>query len=346
LVCVTDAQRKVDALSRPLDSTSRNVLSIAVACSRWLVVAMVVLAAGQILGLPPLPSSAVLVIAGVGFLAGIPHGGVDHLVALRLAGGRPIALVVAAYAGLAAVAWAFLQWGGPLALLAVVALSALHFGLGEMEVTRELTGWRPGRLTATAIVLAGSGALVLPLARSGEDFASVAAAVSPGLAQVIGAEPVRVGLLLAWLGAALVAVTTSLLAGHTSVALDTLLIGALGMLLPPLVAFAVWFGGWHALRHSARMLTQEAGCTALVTAGLRRAAVLRLARLAAWPSVMAVAAVVALGWFTVTASDPTGMLAQVLRLLLALTVPHMLVVMWLDRREATIRTSNVPAPPM
>jgi hypothetical protein len=27
------------------------------------------------------------------------------------------------------------------------------------------------------------------------------------------------------------------------------------------------------------------------------------------------------------------MLAQVLRLLLALTVPHMLVVMWLDRRE-------------
>jgi hypothetical protein len=40
------------------------------------------------------------------------------------------------------------------------------------------------------------------------------------------------------------------------------------------------------------------------------------------------------------------MLAQVLRLLLALTVPHMLVVMWLDRREAAIRTSNVPVPPL
>jgi Brp/Blh family beta-carotene 15,15'-monooxygenase len=317
-----------------------------VACSRWLIVATVLLAAGQMFGLPPLPSSVVLVIAGAGFLAGIPHGGVDHLLALRLAGDRPIALVVAAYAGLAAVAWVFLQWGGPLALLAVVALGALHFGLGQLEVTRELTGWRPGRLTATAIVVAGSGALVLPLARSGDDFASVASAVSPGLAQVIGAEPVRAGLLLVWLGAALVAVTTSSLAGHTSVALDTVLIGALGLLLPPLVAFAVWFGGWHALRHSARMLAQEAGCSALFAAGLRRAAVLPLARLAAWPSAMAVSAVVALGWFTVTASDPTGMLAQVLRLLLALTVPHMLVVMWLDRSEAITRTSNVPAPPL
>ena len=54
--------------------------------------------------------------------------------------------------------------------------------------------------------------------------------------------------------------------------------------------------------------------------------------------VMALAAlltVVALGWVTVTAPDPTAVMAAVLRLLLALTVPHMLVVMWLDtRREA------------
>ena len=43
----------------------------------------------------------------------------------------------------------------------------------------------------------------------------------------------------------------------------------------------------------------------------------------------------ALGWVTGTAPDPTAVMAAVLRLLLALTVPHMLVVMWLDtRREA------------
>jgi hypothetical protein len=39
----------------------------------------------------------------------------------------------------------------------------------------------------------------------------------------------------------------------------------------------------------------------------------------------------ALAWFAVTAPEPATVLAEVLRLLLALTVPHMAVVWWLDR---------------
>jgi Brp/Blh family beta-carotene 15,15'-monooxygenase len=112
---------------------------------------------------------------------------------------------------------------------------------------------------------------------------------------------------------------------------DIVLVGAVGMLAPPLVAFAVWFGGWHAIRHCARMLTVEPECAALVRSGRDRAAVLRLIRLAALPSVAALATVVTLGWITVTASDPTVVVSEILRLLLALTVPHMVVVWWLDR---------------
>jgi hypothetical protein len=56
-----------------------------------------------------------------------------------------------------------------------------------------------------------------------------------------------------------------------------------------------------------------------------------LIRLAAVPSVAALITVLALGWITVTASDPTAVVAEILRLLLALTVPHMVVVWWLDR---------------
>ena len=303
-------------------------------------VGTVLVAGGHVAGVPAVTAPAVLVVAGLGLVAGVPHGAADHVMATQLAGGRPMVLVAAAYAGVAAAAWALLEWAGPIALIVVVALSALHFGLGELEVSRQLTGWRPPRVLALPIVIAGSGALVLPLARSGDQLRGVATAVSPGLALLIGGAPVQIGLVVIWLLAALVAVIASLWSGHPAVALDIVLVGALGMLVPPLVAFAVWFGGWHALRHCARMLTIEPGCAALVTTGRRRAAALRLIRFAAVPSIAALTSIAALGWFTVAASDPTVVVAEVLRLLLALTVPHMVVVLWVDR--TTDREDETP----
>ena len=311
--------------------TDRRFLAAAATWSRWLALGTVLLAAGSISWLPASTAPVALVVAGVGFAAGVPHGAIDHLMASRLTGGRSIMVVAAAYAGLAAVAWALMAWAGPVALLSVVALSALHFGLGELEVARELTGWRPRPIPAAAIVVAGCGALLLPLARSGDQVKTVASAVSPEVALLIGAAWVQVGLVAAWAVAAVVAVTSAVRSGHRTVALDIVLIGLLGALAPPLVAFALWFGGWHALRHCARMLTVEPGCAELVAAGRRLAAVRRFAGLAAWPSVAALTVVAALGWFTVVAPDPTTFVAEVLRLLLALTVPHMVVVMWLDR---------------
>ena len=203
---------------------------------------MLLVSCAHVVGLPALTPEAVLIISGIGLIAGLPHGGVDHLMAMRLTG-QPVALVVAGYAAVAALAWALLQWAGPIALAVVVALSALHFGLGELEVTRELTGWRPGRLTTTALVLAGSGALVLPLARSGEQFNAVATAVSPGLAELIGAAPVRTGLLIGWLVSAAVAVSAALLAGQRGSALDVILIGALGGSRDILQPLSVFKGG-------------------------------------------------------------------------------------------------------
>ena len=306
-------------------------LAVAARWSRWLALGTLLIAAGSISWLPASTAPTALVVAGVGFAAGVPHGAVDHLMASRLTGGRSIPLVAAAYAGLAAAAWALMTWVGPVALLLIVALSALHFGLGELEISRQLTGWRPRPIPAAAIVVAGCGALLLPLARSGDQIKEVASAVSPDVALLISDGWVQVGLVTAWVGAAVLAVTSALRCGHRTVALDVVLVGLLGALAPPLVAFAVWFGGWHALRHCARMLTVEPGCAELVATGRRLAAVRRFAGLAALPSIAALTVVAALGWFTVVAPHPATFVAEVLRLLLALTVPHMVVVMWLDR---------------
>ncbi|MCX6483783.1 MAG: Brp/Blh family beta-carotene 15,15'-dioxygenase [Mycobacterium sp.] len=322
---------RVPSAVEPRWPTPGGPLGVAAAWSRWLIFGTVVLVGAHFAGLPAITGPVALVVAGLGFLAGVPHGAADHVMAARLSGGRSMVGIAAAYAGMAAAAWALLEWGGLPALIVVVALSAVHFGLGELEVCRQLTGWQPGRLVAIAIAIAGCGALVLPLARSGEQLTGVAAAISPGLAPLISGQPLEMTLAGMWLAAAVVAVVAAVWSGHVRVALDIVLVGALGMLAPPLVAFAAWFGGWHAIRHCARMLTVEPDCAALVSSGRNRAAVLRLIRLAALPSVAALTTVLALGWITVTASDPTVVVAEILRLLLALTVPHMVVVWWLDR---------------
>lgn len=314
-------------------------LAHAATWSRWVVVATLLLS-GVLTPWPAATAAVTLVVAGVGFAAGVPHGAIDHLAAARLTGGRPVRVVAVVYALLAAAAWALMAWGGPAALAVVAVLSVLHFGAGELEISRQLTGWRPNGVAASAIVLAGCGALVLPLARSGDQLAAVASAVSPDLAPLIAAEPVRVALVVTWLAAALFAVVEALRAGQRAIAFDIVVVGLLGALAPPLVAFAVWFGGWHALRHCARLLTVEPGCAQLIAAGRHRAAVRRFARLAAWPSAAALAFVVALGCFTVASPDPTTLVAELLRLLLALTVPHMAVVWWLDRTTGRRRVRS------
>ena len=212
---------------------------------------------GSGLGLATISAPVALIVAGLGFVAGVPHGAADHVIAAGLAGDRPMVLVAAVYAGVAVCAWALLRWADPTALIVAVALGALHFGLGELEVVRRLCHWRPGPGMAAAIVVASCGALLLPLARCGDQLSAVATTISPDLATVIGRTPVQQGLVAVWLLAALVAIVGSLRSGHPAVALDVVIVGAVGMLAPPLVAFAVWFGGWHALRHCGRLLTQS-----------------------------------------------------------------------------------------
>ncbi len=309
-----------------------RTLRLAASLSRWLVMFALLLALGTA-WLPGLAGPVTFALAGAGLVAGVPHGAIDHLMATRLAHRRQVVLVTVAYAAMAMAAWLVLAWAGAPALTAVIILSALHFGLGELEVWRQLTGWRPGRIPAVAAVVAGCGALLLPLARCGDQLTAVASAVSPDIASFLGSSPVRASLVVVWLVSALIAVTAAVRSGHRAIALDVLIVAVLASLAPPLVAFAVWFGGWHALRHCARMLTVEPGCARLVASGRLPDAARRFAKLAALPSIAALTVLVVLGWFTANATDPNAVVAESLRLLLALTVPHMVVVLWLDRQS-------------
>lgn len=312
-------------------------------CSRVVLGATLV---AVLLGPEVWSSATITAVVALGLAAGLPHGAIDHVLAARLAGISPLTTTTVYLAG-ALAAWAALTWGGPVALAAVLGLSVVHFGAGEVEAHRATGPW-PGGAAAVVLAVAGTGALLLPLARADQAVVAVADALSPGLGSLLAEPAISVLLAGGWAVAALGVLVLAVVHRRAVVAADVVLVGAVGALAPPLVAFALWFGGWHALRHTGRLLVTEPGAAQLVDAGQPRRALARLARLAAAPSAVALAAVVALALLTAGAPEPDTALATALRVLLALTVPHMVVVAWLDRRpgraELTDSGRYRPAP--
>jgi Brp/Blh family beta-carotene 15,15'-monooxygenase len=263
-----------------------------------------------------------------GLLLGLPHGAVDHLLpSYRLGWHRPRLLAFAAgYAALAAVGWAvFTAVPGP-ALLVFVLVSAWHFGTGETAFADLRAGRPPGPRPGAATVL-GAVVLLVPLVRGSAEVTTISAAVVPGWdGRLPGAIAVVV--------LAVVLPAAVLLAGAAAVrrrwleASEVVLLLALVLLVPPPAAFGVWFGAWHAARHVARVVAEDPAGAADLRAGRLGPGLRRFAVRAAAPTA-AVLAVLALLWSS--ADGWRGFVAAYLPLLAALTMPHVLVVAWLDR---------------
>ena len=293
------------------------------------------------LSAPALTASAALPLALVGAALGIPHGAVDHLVPWWWAGTDPVgrarrpatvrlALFAAAYAAVAAVALATFVLAPTPALVAFLVLSAVHFGRGEVVTSAERSGRRvPSASGDWPVALAHGGLVVgLLLWARPDDTDALLRGLSPRLAEAtLG---VRVpGLAL--LALAVVVALAVLLRGRRRLeAAELALLAATFTVAPPLAAFGVYFGLWHSLRHTGRLLDLARGAArpAAHDAGWSSAGRI-LARAAALPAAVALLAVLGLWW----ARDLAGLQAEV-GVLLALTFPHAAVVWGLDRRRA------------
>ncbi|SDF05481.1 beta-carotene 15,15'-monooxygenase, Brp/Blh family [Blastococcus aurantiacus] len=266
-----------------------------------------------------------------GLLLGLPHGAVDHLLPSYRLHWRPVGLLAfaAGYAALAALAWAvFTAAPGP-GLLVFVLVSAWHFGTGETAFADLRAGGVPVPRPIAASVL-GALVLLVPLARGSSEVAAISAAVVPGWdGQLPGA--VRVAVLAVVLPAAVLLAGVSAARRRWLEAGEVLLLLALVLVVPPAAAFGTWFGTWHAVRHVARVVAEDPAGAADLRAGRLAPSLRRFAVAAAAPTV-AVLVVLTLLW---SAADGwRGFVAAYLPLLAALTVPHVLVVAWLDRSAA------------
>lgn len=264
-----------------------------------------------------------LLVAGI--VAGVPHGAVDHLVPLWTARRPAAALAVAAayLLTVVAVVAVLLRWPGP-TLLAFLVLSGWHFGTGEAEFAAERDGTGPSRAARWSAV-SGVGLPVVAVAVLGDPTRTgdVLAALHIG-GWPLDSPVLRTAVVAAAVLGVLAAVGIAVRTGRRRVALEVLLIAAVLAVAPPAAAFGAYFGGWHAVRHTARLL-------ALTPAGPGRDApaqvLARFSRAAALPSAAALA-VLALLWSRRQVADPAAAVA----VLLALTFPHAAVVGWLDRR--------------
>ncbi|MGY1633998.1 beta-carotene 15,15'-dioxygenase, Brp/Blh family [Geodermatophilus sp. SYSU D01186] len=262
-------------------------------------------------------AQAVLV---AGLLLGLPHGAVDHvLLAARLGRsvGRQVA-VTGGYAALAASAWLlFRAFPGP-GLAVFVAVSVWHFGSGETAVA-DLRAGRPVRRRVPAAVVLGSVVLLVPLARPSPLTAEVVAAVLPGAAadRTLLPPVVVPAVVVAAVGLA----ALFLVRRRRLEALEVAVVLAVALVLPPAAALGLWFGTWHSVRHVARVVAED------LTGG-PAVALCRFLRAAALPTGAALGALLVV-WMTTDGGH--GLVAALLPVLAALTLPHTLVVAWLDR---------------
>ncbi|MGY1697026.1 Brp/Blh family beta-carotene 15,15'-dioxygenase [Geodermatophilus sp. SYSU D00814] len=263
-----------------------------------------------------------------GLLAGLPHGAADHLVPAHRLGWRPprTALFALGYALVAALAWlVFAAAPGP-GLLVFVALSVWHFGTGETAFA-DLRAGREVRRQAPASLVLGGLVLLVPLARGADEAAPVLAAVVPGSEGVIPPAVVT-GVLAVVLPAGGALAVERLLAGRWLEAAEVAVLLTLVVVAPPFAAFGVWFGCWHSVRHLARVLADDPAGAGDLAAGRLGRPLRRFAAAAALPTLIALAVLAAL-WSA--AGGWRGFLATDLPVLAALTLPHALVVGWLDR---------------
>lgn len=297
------------------------------------------------LSLSPIGGDANLawLVLAVGLLVGLPHGAVDHLVPSWEAGegvGRPSFVLVAGYVAIAAVAFTALQVAPLTVAAGFLVVSAWHFGTGDVVVHERDAGRLPVPRWVAAVAF-GLPPIALPIAVHADTVAPVLTGLAPGLA-VLTDDGVRATMLAVTILFVAVVAFVALTAGRTAMVVDLLVLLVTFVLTPPLLAFAVYFGLWHAARHVARLLELDPRNDAELARGLVLAPLGRFARSAAWPTLVSVVVLLGLWW---GAGGAQGMVEAHLGLLVALTMPHVGLVAWLDRRPRPGRRDVARVPP-
>ena len=316
MFCVIDVKLQVFGRIRTLSSIAVAIaIALSILFSQWL-------------GADSLNWQIVL--ATIALAIGIPHGALDHLITLPKSKPWKMAFFIAIYIAIALVAiWAILRWN-VWGFIGVVIMSATHFGIGDSAFIAELNGLQGKQTNRKALfayaAVAGTIPVVIPLVnhRSTQALEKV----NPELVNWHGGYTSEILILVA--AVTTISILILISAKRYRDLIDLVLLIALVAFAPPLVAFAAYFGCWHAMRHTARLTSLLLTSEAKYQSGKSFAAFLS----AVIPGLPALAGtfifiLVLAGFARESIADRFLWLTLVT--IWALTVPHMMVTARLDR---------------
>jgi Brp/Blh family beta-carotene 15,15'-monooxygenase len=314
------AQRRAKAVSTVL-----NIGLISVVMSVLLSVAF---------GSTALTSEAptwLLPIAIIALALGVPHGAVDQLILRRPLTFHQFLLFALGYVLVAGLAIAAIIAAPAPAFVVVLAGTVWHFGTGDVQATAELQGTPPEKGLARVVLALALGAAPVLLPLTSPASASTLSLIEPKLSQLV--TPAAVFVVR---GAVFIVISVGVVMlmrrrKHRAV-LELLTLTALGCLASPLLAFAVYFGLWHAVRHTARLAQHTYGFVSLQTFGsiFRRGV----------PSIIGFIVVVGILVSRSSSLASSGTLLWFgLAIVWGLTVPHMILVTAFDRRMRSMSGS-------
>jgi Brp/Blh family beta-carotene 15,15'-monooxygenase len=241
-----------------------------------------------------------------------------------------MALFITLYVAVAVLAVIALLTWNVVGFILVVIMSAVHFGIGdaafisEIDRRSEETKRFQKYLYATA---AGTLPVVIPLVS--DKSTSALEKVNPAL--VDWHQGLNNDLLLWVMLITAFALLRLVQRRRDGEAIDLVLLYLLAVTAPPLVAFAVYFGCWHAMRHTARLTLTLPSSQEAFTNGSAKRAFIR-AVLPGTPALVGTFVIAALIVLLRGDSLDDQFLWVALVVVWALTVPHMAVTARLDRK--------------
>ena len=271
-----------------------------------------------------------VVIALIALAIGIPHGALDHLVTLPRSSFKKMALFITLYVAVAVLAVIALLTWNVVGFILVVVMSAVHFGIGDAAFISEIDRRSEEKkrfqkyLYATA---AGTLPVVIPLVS--DKSTSALEKVNPAL--VDWHQGLNNDLLLWVMLITAFALLRLVQRRRDGEAIDLVLLYLLAVTAPPLVVFAVYFGCWHAMRHTARLTLTLPSSQEAFTNGSAKRAFIR-AVLPGTPALVGTFVIAALIVLLRGDSLDDQFLWVSLVVVWALTVPHMAVTARLDRK--------------
>ena len=271
-----------------------------------------------------------VVVALIALAVGIPHGALDHLVTLPRTSAAKLAIFILIYVAVAIAAVVALLTWNVIGFIGVVVMSAVHFGIGDAafisEIDRRTVDQKPFQkyLYASA---AGTLPVVIPLVS--EKSNSALEKVNPQLLD--WHQGLNNDLMLWTMVLTAIVLLRLVQKRRDGEAIDLVLLYLLAVTAPPLVAIAVYFGCWHALRHTARLtLTLPSSQAAFAEGNIKRAFI--KAVLPGTPALIGTFVVAAAIVIFRGDSLDDQFLWVSLVVVWALTGPHMAVTARLDRK--------------